>query len=267
MTLTFHNESALKARLLERIGAHEQADSLMQGVYWEQVGDAWRGCAIGCSLRDLSDHDEEEPPDGWHAEMERVLGIPEWLAALEDHVFEGLPLADAKLWPRRFSEAVPVGADLSRLADRLAVRRLREECLPLAPSWPPALREQVVPAIHTAIEALADGRNRAAAELRADVAQTEARETTRKLYLAIGATDATLSARSASLAARAARQAVQPDTAAWVAADLTVDAVEAAVLAAVRRDEAPRDAPDEQRDAAWGREADRIIDELVALTR
>src|ERR1700752_2874013 len=125
--LTFHKDPALKEMLLVRIAAHEEADAIQKGAYDEWNGEVHR-CAVGCSLRDLSDR--IAAPHDWHAEMERVLGVPVWLAALEDRVFESLPDEDAKTWPRRFSEALPIGSDLDGLADRLAVRRLREECLP-----------------------------------------------------------------------------------------------------------------------------------------
>ena len=40
------------------------------------------------------------------------------LAYLEDRIFQGLPEADAMAWPRRFSEAIPPGADLSMVGPR-----------------------------------------------------------------------------------------------------------------------------------------------------
>src|ERR1700757_2778572 len=119
-TTTFHNNPAEKIALLERIGAHEVADAIAQGSYESWNGSA-RRCAVGCSVRDLDERGDE--PSDWHARYEEVTGIPAWLAQLEDRVFEGLPSDVAKGWPRRFSEAVPVGVSLDGLADRLAIRR------------------------------------------------------------------------------------------------------------------------------------------------
>ena len=144
----FHGDPDLKSKLLTRIAAHEKADAIAQGAYERWNGNVKR-CAVGCSLRDLSDRGN--PPNDWHAEMERVLGVPAWLAHLEDRVFESLPFEDSKIWPRRFSEALPVGVNLDGLADRLAIRRLREECLPLSGSWPESIRAKVVAAIELCI--------------------------------------------------------------------------------------------------------------------
>lgn len=116
---TFHSDPALKALLLERIAAHEAADRIVQGKYWSAGADGvFRGCAVGCSLRDLTDT-EGPPPGGWHAEMERRFGITKRLAQWEDAIFEGLPADEARAWPRRFAEAVPVGVDLDGLPDQL----------------------------------------------------------------------------------------------------------------------------------------------------
>jgi hypothetical protein len=160
-TLTFHDDPAVKDLLLARIGAHEQADAIARGAYEKWNGGVKR-CAVGCSLRDLSERGDE--PEDWHRAMEDVLGVPYWLARLEDHVFEHLPDELAKGWPRRFSEALPVGVSLDGLADRLAVRRLREECLPQSGVWPGSVRAEVVAAIEQVIAALEPKRNESAAE-------------------------------------------------------------------------------------------------------
>jgi hypothetical protein len=96
----FHNDAAIKARYIARVNAHALADELIQGTGWETNG-VTRGCAIGCTL-DAYDH----------SLYPIELGLPEWLAYLEDAIFEGLPVADAKTWPARFLAAIPVGADV-----------------------------------------------------------------------------------------------------------------------------------------------------------
>ena len=64
--------------------------------------------------------------------FETQLGLPVFLAYLDEHIFEKLPLDQAKAWPLSFIEAVPVGADLELvfprfmhwlLSDPLGVRR------------------------------------------------------------------------------------------------------------------------------------------------
>jgi hypothetical protein len=86
--------------ILSQLLHHAQADEIIKGIYWENG----KGCAVGCTIH-----------SGDHAEYEPLFGIPQALARLKDCMFEGLPNADAKRWPRRFMSAVRPGADLSRV--------------------------------------------------------------------------------------------------------------------------------------------------------
>jgi len=108
----YHNDPALKARLLAEMAGHREADRLVQGVYFEQTNGDWKGCAVGCLLQD---------PDGGHARYETEFGLPRVLAHLEDGIFEALPKDEAQSWPERFLAAIPVGADLSLVWPRFAV--------------------------------------------------------------------------------------------------------------------------------------------------
>jgi len=90
----------VKEKYLARVHAHAKADEFIKGIYWE----GGKGCAVGCTI-----HSDD------HAAYEDELGIPEWLAHLEDTIFEGLPNERAKLWPVEFLEAVNVGADLNSI--------------------------------------------------------------------------------------------------------------------------------------------------------
>jgi hypothetical protein len=94
----FHSLPQLKESKLAQIEAHQAADEIVKGKYWE----GGKGCAVGCTV-----HGSD------HSAYERELGIPRMLARLEDRIFEGMPNADAKLFPARFISAIPVGADLS----------------------------------------------------------------------------------------------------------------------------------------------------------
>ena len=42
----FRNDPKLKAKYLERVMAHEKADEIIQGIYWQDG----KGCAVGCTL-------------------------------------------------------------------------------------------------------------------------------------------------------------------------------------------------------------------------
>ena len=93
----FHNDPLIKAQYIARVRSHREAEQLVRGVGW----DNGRGCAVGCTLEAYD-----------HARYPIELGIPEALARLEDAVFERLPENEWPLWPEKFLDAIPVGAEL-----------------------------------------------------------------------------------------------------------------------------------------------------------
>ena len=103
MLLAFHNKEEIKEEYLARVGAHQKADEIIKGKYWENG----HGCAVGCTIHSSS-----------HGSYEIELGIPRGIAHLEDGIFEGLPSNEAKLFPAKFLNAIKVGADLSQVADK-----------------------------------------------------------------------------------------------------------------------------------------------------
>jgi hypothetical protein len=107
--VSFHGDLAVEIKYLDRVKAHREADNLIQGRGWENG----KGCAIGCTLEDYD-----------HSRYPIELGLPEWLARLEDTIFEGLPKAHAMTWPQRFLEAIPVGVNVESVRHQLAIRRL-----------------------------------------------------------------------------------------------------------------------------------------------
>src|SRR3990167_2899616 len=109
--LTFHNNHKIKEKYLSRIEAHFLADEIIKGKYWE----GGKGCAVGCTIHSSN-----------HLAYETKLGIPEWLARLEDLLFENLPSDKAKLWPKKFLEAVPVGVDLQPVRWKFCAFILKE---------------------------------------------------------------------------------------------------------------------------------------------
>lgn len=94
----FLNDPAIKGKYLSRVKAHASADELVKGLYWENG----KGCAVGCTVHSSN-----------HGAYETELGIPGWLARLEDVIFEGLPNKSAMKWPEKFLRAIPVGGDLN----------------------------------------------------------------------------------------------------------------------------------------------------------
>ena len=112
MLIAYHGDPALKAAFLATIEHHEQSGQLIKGKDG-QINGMWHGSAVGCSLRSLNLMQGLSDPNvrtDLHSRYEAELGFPVWSAYLEDHIFEQLPSAQSVRWPRRFAEAVPVGA-------------------------------------------------------------------------------------------------------------------------------------------------------------
>ncbi len=101
----FHNDQTVKDKYLSRVIAHQMADELIKGKYWENG----KGCAVGCTV-----HSSD------HSAYERELGIPQIVAGLEDRIFEGLPNELSLKWPERFLSAIRPGADLTKIWPKFA---------------------------------------------------------------------------------------------------------------------------------------------------
>lgn len=96
----FHGDLKIKEKYVNRVLAHFEADEIIKGEYWENG----RGCAIGCTIHASS-----------HLLYESKLGIPRWMAAVEDRIFEGLPNERAQVFPSEFLNSIHVGADLEKI--------------------------------------------------------------------------------------------------------------------------------------------------------
>ena len=120
----FIDAEVSKEELLETLAWHRVEGWIVQGWYYWQGG---RGCAVGCTLHEYAPGEEES-----HALYEDLFGIPWSLAYLEDAIFEGLDVGSARAWPERFVGAIPEGADLAGMADRLALWILGGEDGPMA---------------------------------------------------------------------------------------------------------------------------------------
>ncbi len=120
--IAYNGDKKLKASLLKEITKHEKADAILQGTYGKENGH-WKGCAVACSLRSLAIVNGEELVTEYnqHERYETGLGISQIIARLEDRLFEGMTAKDAKTFPRKFAEAVPVGADLSLVPARFMI--------------------------------------------------------------------------------------------------------------------------------------------------
>ena len=96
----FLGKQYVKDFYIKRVHDHFLNDEIVQGYYWENG----RGCGVGCTI-----HGDD------HFKYETELGIPVWLAKLEDKIFEGLESNEAKKWPETFLSAINVGSDLEQI--------------------------------------------------------------------------------------------------------------------------------------------------------
>lgn len=105
--LSYKGDPALKSWAVSEAKRHAAEDLLIAMMYCR--GD--QGCSVGCFTRD---------PDGGHSKYPELLGLPVWLAYIQDAVFEELSAEnDRHWWHQAFFEAIPVGADLTLAAPRL----------------------------------------------------------------------------------------------------------------------------------------------------
>ena len=98
--LSYHSEQSIKDKYIGRMDAHIKADELIRGIGYENG----KGCAVGCTLNNYS-----------HSRYPIELGMPIWLARLEDKLFEGMSLKKSKTFPLEFLEAIKPGVDLEKV--------------------------------------------------------------------------------------------------------------------------------------------------------
>jgi hypothetical protein len=115
--LSYKNDKKIKASLIKRMETHIALDELVQGA----TGQNGKGCTVWCALNngDIS--------NGYtHSKFPDVLGLPEWLARLQDRIFEGLSVKEAKKFSIAWVKAIPVGRDLEKVKHRFALWVLRD---------------------------------------------------------------------------------------------------------------------------------------------
>ena len=201
-----------KKDLLKEVKWHRQQDMIIQGTYGEGSNGDWKGCAVGCSVHSINRLKGKKYQTSNHKVYETELGIPEWLARLEDTIFEGLPVEQAKLWPEQFIKAIPENVDLEPVKWKFCAYLMKENVdRVLSLDISDGLKERVVKAIRGVLnvheEAIKTGSWDGSAAWSAESAADSARS---------AADSAASAARSAESAAWSAASAA--DSAAWSAA-------------------------------------------------
>jgi len=240
--LSYLNNTKLKRDFVKEIKWHQDQDKTIKGTYQEGTNGDFKGCAVGCSIHSLNRLNGTKFETSKHKVYETALGIPEWLARLEDDIFEGLPTEEALKWPLRFSKAIPVGVDLEPVKWQFCAYLMKENIdRVLKLDISDELKEQVVSAIRGVLslheEAIKTGRWDGPAAWSAAESAAES-----------AAWSAAESARSAARSARPAAWSAA-ESAAWSARPAAWSAAEAATESA--RSSARSSAWSAARSAAW----------------
>lgn len=107
-----------KEELLNELKEHQRLDNFVQGQYFENG----KGCFIGCSLESLGRKKGIRVDHSDHLAYEAYFELPEWFARLQDRIFEGLSIEEAKKWSVRCTEAINVGSDLNKIKNSFLIK-------------------------------------------------------------------------------------------------------------------------------------------------
>ena len=83
--ISYHGDQKIKEKYVNRMKDHIEKNELVRGIGWNKQKNT--GCAVGCTLNKYN-----------HACYQNELGLPEWLARLEDALFEGMSLKKSKTY-------------------------------------------------------------------------------------------------------------------------------------------------------------------------
>jgi hypothetical protein len=190
--LTFKNDPTIKDALVSRMKKHIELDELVKGA----TGQDGKGCTVWCALNN------GDMNHGYnHAAFESILGLPEWLARLQDTIFEGLSVEDAKWFSSQWVTAIPVGRDITRVKWKFCAFIMKENIeRVLLLDISDDLKKQVVDAINGVLNI-----------------HTSAAET--GIFSESAARSAWSAARSAAESAWSAESAARSAWSAWSAAE------------------------------------------------
>ena len=122
----FVNTPVTKEQVLTNLRAHQRAGRFINNHYWDTQRQT--GSAVGCTIHDFAPGREND-----HLAYEELFGIPIQTAVAHDIIFGYLQGTAQTRWPLRFMEAVPQGANLSRVLIHWAANILADPSSPLAP--------------------------------------------------------------------------------------------------------------------------------------
>lgn len=239
--LSFHNDPAIKEKYLARVRKHRELDNIIQGTGWENG----KGCAVGCTLENYD-----------HFQYPIELGLPEWLAYLEDRIFENLKKDKARKWPEKFLNAIPIGVDTEIVKHKIAIKRL-DRLIKIQKNN--ISDEEYIIKVLNSLEAIKSCHEAQINKTFCDWSAATSAATSAARSARLAATSAAMSATSA--AESAAWSAAM--SAAWSAKS----AADSAWSAATSATSAAWSATSEEKSAAWQQEADDLIECLQDLSK
>ena len=252
--LSYHNDENLKALVVAEMKNHQKKDQFIKGAY-EKLDSKFKGCAIGCTIDSVNKIFGRSYKTSEHKVFEEALGIPEWLARLQDSFFENLPVGDNSQFAVDFLSAVPTGVNLEPVKWKFCSFILKEgiERILLQHNLSEELMDQVVSAMRGVLNLHESAINTGEWDLEAAWSAWSAAESAAELARS-AARSAAWSAESAQSAAESAAElARSAESAAWSAAWSAESAAWSAELArsAAWSAESARSAAWSAESAAW----------------
>jgi hypothetical protein len=112
-----------KDEFIKELEWHAEQDNFIKGTYGEGQS---KGCAVGCAIKSINKIKGLSIPEYVHKEYETHLGIPEWLARVEDAIFEGVSELRSRTWPLEFARDINTKSDLNRIKDEFLIYILEQ---------------------------------------------------------------------------------------------------------------------------------------------
>jgi hypothetical protein len=255
--LSYHNDAQLKKLVVCEMLKHQEQDQFIKGAY-EKLNGKFKGCAVGCTIDSINVILGKSYKTSDHEIFEEAIGVPEWLARLQDTLFENLPRGDDSQFAVDFLSSIPVGVNLEPVKWKFCAFILKEgiDRILSQPNLSEELREQVVSAM------------RGVLNLHESAINTNIWDQEMATSAESAARSAESAARSAESAARSAAESAE--SAARSAAESAARSAESAARSAAWSARSARSAAWSAESAAWSARSAayrRYVDELIRLLK
>lgn len=122
----FKDKPITKERFLYHLKEHQNQDAFVKGYYANISEGVFKGCAVGCSIKSISNELGRNLECSDHYLYEEYLGIPAWVARVEDTLFEGMGEYKRSIFPVEFGESLNEGSDLNEIKTPFLIYLLEE---------------------------------------------------------------------------------------------------------------------------------------------